>query len=250
MFGIFRKLRRRRLAERPFPEDWLKILNERVPFFSRIHSDKRPRFLETLRIFAEEKTFTGVAGMEITDEVKVVISACAARLVLNLDLSYYDRLSEIIVYPYVYRHPNEDHEIILGEAADWGTVVLAWPAVLEGLSDPRDGHETALHEFAHVLDRENGVFNGTPKLKAKADYEPWAHVMSEHFLALRDEKRTELKVLDYYGATNEAEFFAVATESYFEKPRQMKKYMPDLYEELQSFYGGDPAADAGRKTTK
>lgn len=243
MVGLFSWLRRRKLAQQPFPEEWLAILEARVPFLHGLSGELRERFLEMLKVFAAEKIFTGAGGMEITDEVRVVISACAVRLVLYLDLSYYDRLTEILVYPYVYKHPD-DEAAILGEAGNWGTVVLSWPAVLAGLVDPRDGHETALHEFAHVLDRGGGnTFDGTPKLKSMADYKPWAHVMSEHFLRLREHKKPERKVLRMYGATNEAEFFAVATESYFEKPIQMKKHLPDLYEELQDFYGGDPATD-------
>jgi Mlc titration factor MtfA (ptsG expression regulator) len=203
----------------------------------------KDRFFEYLKIFEAEKYFTGAGGMEITDEVRVVISACAVRLILNLDMSYYDRLTEIIVYPSAYKHPDETGAV-LGEAAPWGTVVLSWSSVLHGLADPRDGHTTALHEFAHVLDRTDGVFDGTPKLRSRADYRPWVEVMSRHYLALRKRKRLERKVLRMYGANNEAEFFAVATESYFEKPRQMKKILPDLYEEMREFYGGDPAAEA------
>lgn len=246
MFGMFRKLRRRRLLKEPFPEEWMTILEKMAPFTRSYQGELRERFLQMLRIFAEEKVFTGVGDMEITDEVRVVISACAIRLIINLDLSFYDRLSEILVYPYVYRHPEGD-DAILGEASDWGTVVLSWPAVLEGLANPRDGHETAIHEFAHVLDRAgDGEFDGTPKLQALADYKPWADVMSLHYLRLRDHKKKERKVLRMYGATNEAEFFAVATEAFFEKPIQMKRLLPDLYEELQEFYGGDPASDVKR----
>lgn len=90
----------------------------------------------------------------------------------------------------------------------------------------------------------DGVFDGTPRLKTRADYRPWAQVMSRHFLGLRSGEKKDRSVLRMYGATNEAEFFAVATEAYFEKPRLMKQLLPDLYEELREFYGGDPAAEA------
>lgn len=242
MFGLIRYFRRKKLAKEPFPNDWFKILEARVPFFSLIPNDQKGRFLLFLRIFSEEKHFIGASGMEITDEVKVVISACAVRLVLYLDISFYDRLTEIVVYPYVYHHPD-DEIAILGEAHEWGTVVLSWPAVLEDLANSYDGHETAFHEFAHFLDRfGDGRFDGTPKLRSRVSYRPWAQVMSRHYFALRKRKKEERKVLRMYGATNEAEFFAVCTEAYFEKPRQMKKLLPDLYEELQEFYGGDPAS--------
>ncbi len=225
------------------PDAWMVILRERVPFFEGLPDDLKQTLTDYVRIFAREKTFIGAGGMEITDEVKVVIAACAVRLVLRLDLSYYDRLREIIVYPYIFKHP-EGEDALLGEASDWNTVVLSWPSVLEGLSNPRDGHETALHEFAHVLDRSaDGAFDGTPKLRSRDNYGPWAKVMSRHFLRLRDNDSVELKVLRPYGALNEAEFFAVATEAYFEKPRRMRKRLPDLYAELQEFYGGNPAEE-------
>jgi Mlc titration factor MtfA (ptsG expression regulator) len=240
MSGLLGKLRRWQLARRPIPEKWLTILEENVPFYPLISGAMRQHFLEMLKIFIWEKCFIGAGGMVITDEVRVVIAACAVRLVLHLDLSYYDRLSEIVVYPYVYRHLDEEIAI-LGEARNWGTVVLSWPAVLQGLASPKSGHETATHEFAHVLDRADGVFDGTPKLRARADYRPWAEIMSRHYLGLQKGDPLEERVLRQYGATNEAEFFAVATESYFERPQLMKALVPDLYAELQAFYGGDPA---------
>jgi len=212
-----------------------------VPFCAQLPEEVRPRFHEYLKVFVWEKTFIGAGGMEITDEVRVVVGAAAVRLVLHLGLSYYDRLTEIVVYPSDYRHPDGDTTVVLGEAHRWGTVVLSWDAVLRGLADPRDGHDTATHEFAHVLDRGNGRFDGTPKLRASADYAPWAEVMSRHFFALRDRAPGQRCVLRDYGAKNEAEFFAVATEAFFEKGAEMRARAPDLYEELQKFYRCDPA---------
>ena len=239
MSGLLGKLRRWQLSRRPIPEKWLTILEESVPFYPRISSESKQRFLEMLKIFIWEKYFIGAGGMMITDEVRVVIAACAVRLVLHLDLSYYNRLTEIVVYPYVYHHQDEE-VAVLGEARNWGTVVLSWPAVLQGLASPKSGHETATHEFAHVLDRADGVFDGTPKLRARADYRPWAEIMGRHYLSLRKGDPLEGRVLRQYGGINEAEFFAVATESYFERPQLMKDLMPDLYTELQTFYGEDP----------
>ncbi len=243
MAGLIRILRRRTLAHRAIPESWLAVLNAQVPFYGRLAGESRPRFLLYLKTFVWEKLFIGAGGMEISDEVRVVIAACAVRLILNLDLSCYDRLTEIIVYPYVYSH-QDDNRALLGEAQDWGTMVLSWPAVLQGLADSADGHDTALHEFAHVLDRATGAFDGTPRLRRSEDYRPWAQIMSLHFLRLRQGASPEYSVLRPYGALNEAEFFAVATEAYFNKPHQLKENLPDLYSELQKYYGGDPAGEA------
>ncbi len=217
------------------PEAWLTHLERRVPFFRDIEGPLRERFLTQLKVFAWEKAFIGAGGQEIDDEVRVVVSAAAVRLVLYLDVSYYDRLTEIIVYPEAFRRPGEE-TWILGEAHTWGTVVLAWKSVLLGLANQKDAHDTATHEFAHVLDRAGGAFDGTPELRASAHYRPWAQVMTRNYLALRRGGTRARKVLRQYGATNEAEFFAVATEAFFEKPQQMQRHTPDLYVELKQFY--------------
>lgn len=240
MPGLFRTLRRRRLLRRPFPPEWLGYLEQRVPFFQELAPPLRERFLEQLKVFAWEKEFIGAGGFSITDEVRVVVAATAVRLVVHLDLSYYDRLREVIVYPDAFRIPDRTG-VVLGEAKHWGTVILSWQSVLAGLRNPHDGHSTATHEFAHVLDREDGAFDGTPQLRRYSHYRAWASVMGEHFLKLRQGQRLERQVLDDYGGLNEAEFFAVATESFFEKPQQMRDKTPDLYEELKRFYGWDPA---------
>jgi Mlc titration factor MtfA (ptsG expression regulator) len=243
MAGLFRTLRRRHLLRRPFPPEWLGYLERLVPFFRELAPEPRQRLLELLKVFAWEKEFIGAGGFSITDEVRAVVSATAVRLVLYLDLSYYDRLREVIVYPEAFRIPDRTG-VMLGEAKHWGSVILSWQAVLAGLEDSHDGHSTATHEFAHVLDREDGAFDGTPQLRRYSHYRAWASVMGEHFLKLREGRPLERQVLDDYGGVNEAEFFAVATESFFEKPREMREKTPDLYEELRRFYGGEPAPDS------
>jgi len=239
VFAWLKSRRRKKLAARPFPDEWLPYLEHRVGFWRACPPSLSQRFLDDLKVFVWEKHWIEAGGMTITDEVKVVVAAAAARLVMHLDLSYYDRLTEIVVYPGAYQHPDGD-SVILGEAHNFGTVVLSWQAVLDGLADPHDGHDTATHELAHVLDRGGGAFDGTPSLRARDHYRPWADVMSHHFFALRDGASDQLAVLREYGATNEAEFFAVATEAFFERPMSMKQRTPDLYEVLRQFYGFDP----------
>ena len=241
MFSLLNKYRRWRRKDHPFPPEWLPHLQEHVPFFNELEGAIREKFLTLVKLFVWEKHWIGAGGLEMTDEIKVVVAATAARLVLHLDLSYYDRLTEILVYPSHFNHPDEvGGGVTFGEAHAWGTVVLSWEAVLNGLENPLDGHDTATHEFAHVLDRRDGEFDGTPDLRSMGHYAPWARVMGEHFDALQRRRKRQRKVLRMYGAQNEAEFFAVATESFFEKPRQMKKHTPELYTELVRFYGFDP----------
>lgn len=235
--------RRRRALREPFPEAWREILRRRVPFVARLDAEERERFERKLIVFVRTKYFEGARGMEIDDEVRVVISAAAARLVMNLPDEHYARLVEIIVYRSHMKHEHDPHVAVLGRAIGPGTVVLSWEAVLHGLADDADGLDTATHELAHALDAADGAFDGTPDLATHAAYAPWTVVMSEAYEKLRRQHRFESRaVLRDYGATNEAEFFAVATEAFFEKPVQMRKRHPELYEVLKGYYRNDPAA--------
>ncbi len=244
LIGWIRSFRRRRFRKQPFPAHWRGILEERAPFVERIPASQVSKFELDLMVFEHEKEFVGAGGLEVTEEMRVVISAAAVRLILFLEIGLFDRTSEIVVYPGAYHHPESD-AVILGEVSPWSNVVLSWEDVLAGLQNPHDGLDTATHEFAHVLDRDSGAFNGTPILRAREDYGPWGRILSEHFLRMQTRKgRRKGSVLREYAATNEAEFFAVATEVFFERPRVMKKRAPDLYREFERFYGVDPAESA------
>lgn len=243
LFDLWDGLRRKLAAREPFPPAWRSILERRVPFYARLPGDSRERFEHKLKVFARTKEFSGARGLEVTEEMRVVVSATAARLVIHMEEEHYQRLLGVVLYPSHYKHEGRDH-IVFGEANDRGMVVLSWEAVLRGLSDPRDGLDTAIHEFAHALDVEDGTFDGTPELAGDA-YAPWARVMTAAFGTLRASKRRARPVLREYGSQNPAEFFAVATEAFFEKPQQMKQKHPALYEQLADYYGCDPASGRG-----
>ena len=240
MFAFFRNHRRRTLAAQPFPPAWRPIVEQRLPFTRSLAPDEYARFLVVLNVFAHDKEWVGARGLVITDEMKVVISGAAARLARNLELDIYDQLRTVVVYPSHFQKPGDDDEVFFGQAFRWGQVVLSWDAVRGGLANPGDGHDTALHEFAHMLDAASGGFDGTPALHDRHDYAAWAQAFSKHFFELRE--KPQKNVLRAYGATNEAEFFAVATETFFEKPLQLKRRAPDLYAQLQHYYLVDPAA--------
>lgn len=240
MFKFIRDRRRKKFAAAELPEHWRTILSEDTSFFERLKSDERERFLDHVKVFVWEKRWIPAGGYEeIPEEIKVIIAACASRLVRNLPLDSYDRLTEVVVYPASFTGENLESAETLGLAHHWGTVVLAWDAVRRGIATPNDARDTAIHEFAHALDLEDGHFDGTPLLERGADYRDWARVLGEHFSTLSENPYTG--VIDSYGAKNEAEFFAVATEAFFEQPRQLKRRAPDLYEQLARFYRLDPA---------
>jgi MtfA peptidase len=237
VLGLIARWRARR---RPFPAPWREILREQVPFYPRLGPDERARFEDKLKVFAWTKHFIPAGGMQLDDRVKVLIAAAAARMTMNLPREHFGRLTEIVVYPSHYLHPGRD-DVIFGEAHRFGTMVLSYDAVVAGIRNGEDGHDTTIHELAHVLDAADGTFDGTPPLEGNA-YGPWARAMSKSYLALRAAGRRR-HVLRAYGATNEAEFFAVATEAFFEKPRQLRQKQPEVYEVLASYYRLDPASE-------
>jgi len=122
-----------------------------------------------------------------------------------------------------------------------GSMVLAWDAVTSGAADPSDGKNVVLHEFAHQLDYENFAADGTPALATRKQQLAWREVMRTEFASLRAAEETGIPtLLDTYGATNAAEFFAVSTEAFFERPVMLRAQHPRLYSELQRYFRQDP----------
>lgn len=231
--ALVRRMRRDKWMRARFPEAWLPIVERRLAFAKSFNTDERARFLGQLHAFLREKRWEGV-GIDVTDDMRVTISGLACRLTRNIDLSLYDDLGSIVIYPGPIKVDEHEGKQVLGLAHRFGTVVLSWSSVLSGATNTTDGLNTALHEFAHVLDLRDGDFDGTPPFDRPSEAHAWARAFAPRFLELRAHPRKN--VLREYGATNEAEFFAVATEAFFEKPEQLKKRAPALYDELAKFY--------------
>lgn len=244
--------RREKLLAGPFPAEWTHYLERNVSLYSRLNERERDILRDHIRILVAEKHWEGCGGLAMTDEIKVTIAAHAAIMLLEIEHDYFARVMSILVYPTGFRSPDgwqrPDGVVdlsagALGQAWYDGPVVLAWDSVLEGGRDPRDGLNVVLHEFAHQLDYLDGVADGTPPLRRKGDYARWQEVMTREFERLKAAAGTGTpRVLDAYGATNHAEFFAVATEAFFEKSREMCARHPELYSVLSEYYGQDPAA--------
>ena len=251
MLDLFRRRRRARLRAAPFPEAWRAILDANVPLYARLAPAMRRELQGHIHVLLAEKHFEGLGGLELTDEIRVTIAAHAALLLLGREPHYYPGLYSILVYPGGYRAPvvehreggvvteTEDHR--LGESWQRGVVVLAWDAARAGARDASDGDNVILHEFAHQLDTEDGAADGVPYLERRSDYAAWARALRPEFERLRE--RPEESVLDEYGAEDPAEFFAVATEAFFERPHELRERHPALYAELSRFYGLDLAAE-------
>jgi Mlc titration factor MtfA (ptsG expression regulator) len=250
MFG-FRKRRRQKLRSKALKPEWETVLKKNVRFYNYLTPDMQKQLHGLIQIFISEKIFEGCGGLELTDEIRVTIAGQACILLLGRETDIYPTLRTILVYPHAYfapvRQRMADGSIIegiqprLGESWLRGQVVLAWDEILEDTHDIHDGHNLVFHEFAHQLDNESGAAEGAPEFSQRSRYTVWARVLTREYNQLiADIINNRQSLLDTYGATNPAEFFAVVTEFFFEKPVQLKKLHPELYEQFRIYYTLDP----------
>ncbi|MEM9701678.1 MAG: M90 family metallopeptidase [Planctomycetota bacterium] len=260
MFGVFRTRRRRALLAEPFPHDWESALRQQFAAYERLPRDVAERVRQGARILVAEKNWEGCNGLDLTEPMQAVIAAQAALLLAGdagppEKANWFSPLTSVLVYPTAYRVTTSrllgdntmgggpsvsEVEGRLGEAHMGGAVVLSWPDVLAGAANPDDGRNLVYHEFAHVLDLADRYADGVPGLTGAARLK-WEAIADKAFERHAAEVERGLPgLLDAYGATNPAEFFAVATECFFEKPRTLRMKLPDLFGILQEFYNLDP----------
>jgi len=244
--------RRGQLQNVPLTEQQQLLLNHAMPLYRRLPTPLRRQLDGHIQVFLAEKLFIGADDFKITDNMRLLIAANACLLLLNRHSDYFTNVKSIVLYPSAYRAPQSknQHGLVtqssqtrLGESWPWGTIVLSWTDSLAGSADEQDGHNVILHEFAHQLDQQNGGATGTPKLGDKTMYAQWNNVFSKEYHQLKNQlNKHRNDVIEPYGATNEAEFFAVVTESFFEKPLALRQKHSALYELLYRYYQVDPVS--------
>ena len=249
----------------PAPENWWPVIARAVPLVSRLGPDERDRLLSLTRELITTCHWEGCGGLSLTTGMQAVIAAQASLLELGRPGVLFPNLKEILVYPTTFV-PGKNADLRkwraerergpeLGEAWSTGTIVLAWDDSVLGSSDPVDGHNVVLHEFAHLLDYEGRLttrFSLMPRNPMTGDAadpipevgnpEQWKRLITEsyeRFCALSEQAETP-PVFDRYAMTNEAEFFAVATEAFFEKPGEFGATFPELFEAFRGYYRQDP----------
>lgn len=252
----FKERKRATILETPFPNLWREILQKRVVHYNFLDVTERSLLENLTHIFIAEKNFEGCGGLDISDDIKVVVAAQASLLVLGLPSFQYERVDSVLVYPTTVTVPANrssvfsnsfaivpDNKRILGMAWQQGSVVLVWDAVKFGALHPEGGHNVVYHEFAHILDMRDGAADGTPELYNRELYHQWVDIFTKEFYRLKQEsEKGKSTLLDSYGAVSEAEFFAVATELFFDRPMAMDKIYPELYRVLALYYQQDTAA--------
>jgi Mlc titration factor MtfA (ptsG expression regulator) len=253
MLGSLKEKRRRRLRETPFPDEWARWLTQNFPLYARLSETDRRELHGHTHVLLNEKRFEGCGGLELTEEMRVTIAAQAALLLLHRETDYYPGLHSILVYPSEYTVEVEevDSAGIVTEFADdrtgetWGqgSLVLSWDDTLVGGRDLEDSYNVVLHEFTHQLDLENGEIDGVPRLGRKERHESWARAFGEAYDRFcKDVDHGKETVIDSYGADDPGEFFAVAVEGFFERPREFQKAYPEVYRELSAYFRQNPAS--------
>jgi MtfA peptidase len=252
MFQWLTDRRRRRLLEVPFPE----TCEENLAAYELLDEDEQTRLRELVQVFVDEKHWEGCGGLELDDEMRVTIAGAGCLLLMGRDHDLFSEVESILVYPtaVIVREQArgmfdselrvaEDDKPVLGLAVKGGAVVLAWDSSLRGARDPKDGHNVVIHELAHKIDFLDGAADGTPELETYGERKAWNEAFAPAYTAHKARaERGKKSFLDDYAITNEAEYFAVATEAFFEKPRHLRRELPEVYEQLVAFYKVDLAA--------
>lgn len=250
VFTYFKKARRRKLIAAPFPGDWLAILARNVGHYALLPATLQSRLRDKLRILVAELRWEGCKGLTVTEEMKVTIAAQASLLLLGDDDYYFDRVPSVLLYPGAFmranhqagRHPTvEENTELLGEAWNRGSIILSWPSALQGGRIATDGQNLVLHEFAHHLDGLDGEMGGSPPM-SRDRLQHWQAVVRATMDQVAEEDEAGYApLIDLYGLTNEAEFFAVSTECFFERPVEMRQRFRPWYDCLSQLYRIDPA---------
>lgn len=221
------------------PDSTSKQLKEHVVFYSALSAEDKKTFEERVRDFLAHTAITGI-GVEITDLDRLLVAASAIIPIFAFRGWRYNNISEVLLYKGTF---NKDYSItdadrnilgMVGDGALHGQMILSLPALREGFANPADGHNTAIHEFAHLIDKADGAADGVPEyILPQAHIGPWVKYMHSTIQAMREKGHSDINL---YGATNDAEFFAVISEYFFEKPEQLKEKHPELYELLDEMF--------------
>ncbi|MBL9161430.1 MAG: zinc-dependent peptidase [Planctomycetaceae bacterium] len=250
IFSWLRNRRRRRVLAQPFPKEWEELLQRRVRHYRYLPPSHQQRVRQIVPVMVAEKEWAAASDFKVTPEMAVTIAGQAAVMASGFDEPYFfDRLHTVVIHPKTIRfapeqtsrNPNLPGGWLSGIAWHRGPVVLSWGEIRTELTGRSPGRNVILHEFAHYLDGLDGPADGKPPMSSKESERRWYAVTEAEYLRLvGSARRGEATLLDHYGASNRAEFFAVSTEYFFELPHQLYERHPDLYAVLQEFYHLDP----------
>lgn len=241
---LTRQIRQRGIIRQtPFPVVWKRILEQEVPFYRNLSYEDQNRFREEVHIFLHEKRITGI-NTSVDDTVRVLVAASAIIPIFGFPGWEWEHIREILIYPTSFGEEYQmgsakEHTIsgMVGSGAMTRMMILSKPDLLQGFQRHSDRHNVGIHEFVHLLDKSDGAVDGVPEvaLPGRA-IRPWLHLVQSEMEKIRHGHSD----INPYGLTNEAEFFAVASEYFFENPERMKQKHPELYMMLERIFRQDP----------
>lgn len=251
MFGWLRKRRRRKTMAETFPPQWERELQQHARFMTEFSLTQQDRIRDSIKVFMAEKNFEGCAGHVVEDHHRLTVCAQMARMTLGFSEEWFEEVRSILIYPdaYVAKSQEVVGSIVVegqsaraGEAWYRGPVILSWSDVLATSQQQNHGRNVVIHEFAHQLDMRNGrQADGVPVIEDASVARDWFETLQRDFDCLSALCRAgKWTSMDCYAATNHAEFFAVASESFFEQSQRLQYDWPDVYQMLARFYGQNP----------
>jgi Mlc titration factor MtfA (ptsG expression regulator) len=241
MFSLFRRWHIRKVLQQPLRRDRKQWLHDHVAAYRKLDLALQLRLEQVVAVMLARCHWEGCEGLVLCDEMCTRIAGHAAVMLLGAEDYYFDSVAAILVFPGIIRRRDSSRRSpTVGEAWQNGGVVLSWPEV-QRIGTDSTKHNVVVHEFAHHLDGRDGEMGGSIPFSSNADQVRWAQVAAMEYSRLVDDVRHHRgSVFDPYGATNEAEFFAVASEAFFEQPNRMEKHHQDLFELMTTFYQVDP----------
>lgn len=230
--------RRNKALKLPFPEEWRQILQDQVPFYRKLDMEGQKLFEDRVRMFLAEIRITGIQTT-VDDRIRLLVAASGIiPLFYFPDWDFY-RLEEVLIYPGAFHGENfaqqgKDRNVLgmVGEGTMNRIMILSKPAIIQGFKQESDGQNTGIHEFVHLLDGSDGEFDGIPGLLDKQYVLPWLGILHKEMKRIA---RGDSRLRDY-GASNKMEFFAVASEYFFERPADLKKNYPELFSILETIF--------------
>jgi MtfA peptidase len=241
LFFMRKYRRRKRILQEPFPPTWETILSNQIQYYHELSPQQQSLFQKRIQIFLSEKIITGIET-EISDDIRILIAASAIIPVINLPDWEYTKLREILVYPNQFDETfnfSEPNGTILGLVGIGSAMILSKPDLIRSFKNWDDGHNVGIHEFIHKVDEQDGAIDGVPSsLMTKRTEKKWRELMHREMECMKQDQSD----IDPYGLTNEAEFFSVVCEYFFEKPDLFYRNHPDLYRILSQIFHQDMRA--------
>lgn len=238
LFSFLSKKRKKKIIPGPFPEGYRDILTKQVPFYQQLNESNKTEFEKRILQFLGQVRITGIKT-NVEDVDKVLIAASAIIPIFNFPGWEYIHLHEVLLYPDSFDHEFQQeggNRSILGMVGNGAlnhVMILSQLQLRQAFINKTGKENTAIHEFVHLVDKTDGDIDGIPAFIMERKYiQPWLQLM-QHEIKLINEDKSDINP---YGATNEAEFFAVVSEYFFERPTLLKEKHPALYNLLEKIF--------------